>query len=970
MSNDVLYRLWGKTNERERKKEENAPYRWHSAMCHMIDVGHVAETWLINDSFLRRRLLRLSGLEGTVPEQDLVNILVSVTALHDLGKVSPLFQAKSDTGWKTGYGSLGTLQRPPKNGAGFDHGCGTSVALAQSITKRKNERRRDDVKDWKPVINAAAGHHGRIYDSSEWKIDDVQYDFAYYALPGQIAHQAFDDLCRLFDAPEVWPSITPSAPFLILFAGFVSICDWLGSNSEVYRFTDGASTDYHTLEEYRDQLRKEGRGEEQLREIGLLNSPVPREHDYRSLFGFDEPRGLQLLAAEAGFGEFEGPELLVVEAQMGLGKTEIALYATAQAFTHGTATGLYFGLPTQASSNAMFARILEFTRKVGAGETPLSIGLMHGNRRFVEHFREVVDKTWRMRLELERAGDRAINDRVAPPSEAIAPGWLQSSKRSLLSTIGVGTIDQALLGQIQSRHAFVRLYALAGKVVVFDEIHAYDAYTGNLIQGLLGWLSALGAKVILLSATLPRSLREDLATAFGASLPESEREPMQDPYPLLVHWREGAETNVCSLDERTLNDQTTTSVVVTEHAGPIEERTAKGVALLLDAARQGGCIGWIRNTVREAQEAYDMALEACRTDSELRECDVRLLHSRYTRTDRAAIESDLVDLLGKSPSDGRPKRIIVIATQVIEQSVDLDFDEMISDLAPIDLLLQRLGRMWRHSSNNVDRHERVDPVLHVLAPTEEEYRRLRFGPSGYVYEPDILARSLYLLREHSRWPLPESCRTLVSLLYDQDETIWNADFLGVEEASLAEAVRRRQLEADAQEGKSRLISMPSPVTSGSAFSMREAVHDDDGSRLQLATRHILNSGTIVLLELVDDEIRFLGSDTPAWPPPADDDFRARLAFEEDLTKASIGFPWWSSLDPDPEADTRVQQLTAWWQEKRPYDSPLFLLLDDQGTFGHPQIRGAYRRNEELRFGGLVVERVKDVPGREVSGEEL
>src|SRR5690606_6205444 len=161
-----------------------------------------------------------------------------------------------------------------------------------------NERRRSDVIPWKSVVNAAAGHHGRIYDSSEWTMNEVQYDFNHQALPGQVAHQAFDDFCKLFGAPQAWPSIEPTPAFLVLFAGFVSICDWLGSNSEVYHFTDGASADYDGLEAYRDQLRNEGRAERQLREIGLLNVPVARNYDYPSLFGFSEPRGLQALAAK------------------------------------------------------------------------------------------------------------------------------------------------------------------------------------------------------------------------------------------------------------------------------------------------------------------------------------------------------------------------------------------------------------------------------------------------------------------------------------------------------------------------------------------------------------------------------------------------------------------------------------------------------------------------------------------------
>ena len=927
---DALYRLWAKTNEKE---DGYTPDQWqrHPLPLHLLDVGQVAETWLDADPLLLGRFCAL--LPETAP-QDIRCIIVLTAALHDLGKVHPLFQAKSEEGWKAGYATLTKQPRP--NGTGFDHGAATAALLDYFIKRRKLP---DAYKPLRRLIFASASHHGTLYGPEA--VQDVPLlganeEGLALALAGEVEHH--------FGPMPALPT-RPGNDFCMLAAGFISVCDWIGSDSRPFPFAPGVASRVDA-EAYLKAHREANVAAQALQQAGLITRFLDDVPDFASFFGFSDLLPLQRVAGAVPFGAQHGAEIAVIEAPMGGGKTEIAQYLTALALARRTASGLYFALPTQASANALFKRTLSFVQRV-ASSAPVALVLAHGARHFFEAFRELLLRSRYVPMARTTREKQSLQDEPAAPSEVVATAWLSPTRRALLSPVGLGTIDQAMLGALSVRHAFVRLFALGRKVVVFDEIHAYDAYMNKVILHLLRWLRVLGAKVILLSATLPDTLRRELLSAFDVTEPVYEGD--HAPYPQILHGRAGTEAQRFVPPPLPSHHEPKRIRVKVEAAA---DATAAGVARVLALAKGGGCVAWIRNTVREAQEAYRLLSQT--------DIDVVLVHARFIRADRNRIEEDLVARLGKhhDPEHPRPDRLIVVATQVIEQSVDLDFDAMVSDLAPVDLLLQRAGRLHRHDRSTSDRHGHTVPRFVVLTPTANDRHALRFGLSAYVYDPETLARTATLLDDPAcrTWTMPAACRTLVSALYDRGETHWTPDRLGCD-AERLEAVRARARRLTAQmEHAARSGQMPAPDVDMLIMKNPRRDASDDGARVLLTTRYGGHSATVSLFRRMDGRMQPLGQ---AADLPSDDaGFVARLAVEEAFALSSVAFPWYEAL-PEPQPAADLAPWASWWQQHHRYDHRLFAVIDDAGGFVLPEadLHGRYTPTE-----GLVIDRAdRDLP---------
>jgi CRISPR-associated endonuclease/helicase Cas3 len=335
----------------------------------------------------------------------------------------------------------------------------------------------------------------------------------------------------------------------------------------------------------------------------------------------------------------------------------------------------------------------------------------------------------------------------------VAEGWFAANKKhGLLAPYGVGTIDQALLAVLQTKHVFVRLFGLAGKCVILDEVHAYDAYMTTLMERLLRWLAALGCPVVLLSATLPREKRLKLLRAYvGKDLPE----PDDKPYPRV--------TSVAVGDYR--------AEVRHAEADPARARTVQlgwlGEPALAEKLRQsladGGCAVVIRNTVGLAQKTYVELRDALAADGII----VELFHARFPFGRRMAIENAVLKRFGKDGGPAERNKRVLVATQVVEQSLDLDFDVMVSDVAPVDLVLQRAGRLHRHDRG--PRPAGVNaPWLWLIEPEVKEGLP-HFGKSERVYARFVLLRSHLALDLGSRGPgairLPEDLERFIEQVY-------------------------------------------------------------------------------------------------------------------------------------------------------------------------------------------------------------
>jgi len=449
---------------------------------------------------------------------------------------------------------------------------------------------------------------------------------------------------------------------------------------------------------------------------------------FRLLFpGLTAPRPLQLAVDEIPDALLAAPCLAVIEAPTGEGKTEAAWALAHRIAGAMRSDDLYYALPTTATSNQMFKRLQRhLSDNLGL---PTQAKLVHSQAFLVEDD---------LRLESLNGGD----DIGQPALE-----WFGPRKRALLAPFGVGTIDQAELAALNVRYSPLRLVGLAGKVLIIDEVHAYDVYMTTVIERLLEWLVTLGTSVILLSATLPQQRRATLVRAFtGGDCLQSDAAA----YPsLLVASAAGSH---CSSPPAYQPSRT----VNLTYLSLGDQDVAQKARLLLDLTAHGGCACWITNTVRRAQQLY---AELARLAGPSR--DRMLLHSQFPWDQRKDLEAELAGLYG--PDGSRPERGIVVATQVLEQSLDLDFDVMVSDLAPVDLLLQRAGRLHRHGRRRPPAHE--NPMLYINAPRGAE-GALDLSTDAYVYAEYILLETWRVLAGRSRLELPADYRALIESVYD------------------------------------------------------------------------------------------------------------------------------------------------------------------------------------------------------------
>jgi CRISPR-associated endonuclease/helicase Cas3 len=469
--------------------------------------------------------------------------------------------------------------------------------------------------------------------------------------------------------------------------------------------------------------------------------------------------------------EVDEPALIIIEAPTGVGKTEAALYMADTWAVTLHQRGMYVAMPTMATSNQMHNRVSQVLqdRYPGVSLSPL---LIHSQARW-----------------MQEGLPSEINIGDEEEDEAVeAMSWFLPRKRSLLAPFGVGTVDQAFMSVLQTKHFFVRLLGLSHKTLIFDEVHAYDTYMSTLFQRLLGWLRAVGTSVIILSATLPDKTRRELIAAYAGE----DIVPPDVAYPAITWAVEGQTESIpaAAPERRTI------------HLGWLS-RSPEAVAVHLDAAlTEGGCAAVICNTVRRAQEVYQ-ALQASEAWSEE---EITLFHARFPFGWRQKIEADVLSRFGKRATrenGQRPERAVVVATQVIEQSLDLDFDVMISDLAPVDLLIQRAGRLHRHN-----RPDRPQPLAHPhlwITRPDETNGMPDFAADAFVYETYVLLRSYAEMQSRERWILPDDTTASIEAVYGDEEP--DAPQLAAALIEARQAMARHERE-DVDDARQRLIAEP------------------------------------------------------------------------------------------------------------------------------------------------------------------
>lgn len=687
---------------------------WLPLTWHLMDTAEVIKI-LLNE-WLPTAVCDEMGMNRT----ECRKIACFLGLAHDLGKATPVFQKN-------------ILERRPEQKAALESaGYAMPISLDDKKIKHAHAgavllRNAGCSESIAEIIGA---HHGRpeSWDECEESEEELLVYTKQYGQRGSVWSELQDELigwlCEkaeyscLQDVPEV------SERAQMLFSGLLIMADWIASNALYFPLlsVDDLVPDY-------DRQRA-------LTAMEQLALPEPLYMtdywSYASLFqerfGFTEnpvQRQVQELA-----GTLDLPGMIILEAPMGEGKTEAALAAAEIFINRFQLGGLAFFLPSQATSNAMFERILGWLKNQPDAER-ISVQLSHANANLNENFAQLA----RGNVELAEDADEQL----------VAHSFFRGRKTQLLSDVVVGTVDQLLMAALKQKHVMLRHLGIAGKVVVIDECHAYDAYMNVYLDRILQWLGRYGVPVILLSATLPGARREALLKAYIGKKKWSNPDiRASHDYPLLS-WTEKEAAQMKAVDEKKRSHEVAIHFMK-------DEQIPEAVKKVMGA---GGCIGMIFNTVARVQQAAEIIAE------QFPDADILVDHARFLLPDRLEQEAEIIRRVGKNSAPEMRKKVIVIGSQVLEQSLDLDFDLLITDLCPMDLLMQRIGRLHRHSRLRPDSLKRAECV--VLQAGESEAEK---GAQA-VYGEYLLRQTASLLPE--KLSMPEDISRLVQETYDEDE---------------------------------------------------------------------------------------------------------------------------------------------------------------------------------------------------------
>jgi len=545
-------------------------------------------------------------------------------------------------------------------------------------------------------------------------------------------------------------------------AGLISLADWVGSNQVWFPFHApplGMNPNL-VLAEYWQKAKCQAH--DAIVAAGLKQSQSAGKRSFQTLTDKGPPTPMQQWAERVELPP--GPLLVIIEDATGSGKTEAAQMLVHRLMVAGRANGAYWGMPTQATANAMYSRQAKAITRLFPKDTTPSLVLAHGQST--------------LHLKLQSAALRKQPSELASSvgddtltATASCSAFLGDDRRAaLLADVGAGTVDQALLAILPSKFNTVRLMALADKILVLDEVHAYDEYMGIEAGALLRFQAALGGSAVVLSATLPESHRRRLLDAWSAGVEEHRR-----PAPGL--WGETAALPALSHDYPLATVASSAGWAETPVKAAPESRwcvpvrligsPGDAVAAIVSAQGQGAAVAWIRNTVDDCLAAGDL----------LRRAGVKplIFHARFAQGDRQDREREVLGIFGIEKNARDRHGRVVVATQVIEQSLDLDFDLLVTDIAPMDLIIQRAGRLWRHPRRNPKRPPALVCELLVLTPRPvdepaSDWLAGDFRGTAYVYRnPGVLWSTARLLAQERGILCPDEIRGLVEKAYVPDD---------------------------------------------------------------------------------------------------------------------------------------------------------------------------------------------------------
>ena len=899
------------------KSGKSDPTTWLSVSQHLMDAADVAGLLFGHYLSEHHRRLLASVWDGDTSKARAA--LVFLAGVHDVGKISLHFCCQH-TGLAEFVRELGLPvpeKRDVQHREHLPHGFASQFALVDAVAAGGGERERAAL--WGVIVGV---HHGRYPDPAVLGVARKEYEGG----PGCLGreprwHESRQEIIRWmarrsgFSVENCVGTALPELPISVAaaYSSVVVMADWLASNEDYFPLLP--------QEERREPLnpveqrRRVERGWSRAKVLPPVRAPrreetSPRDH-YRHRFGWGpemQPTRAQQRAVE--IVNDGAPDLMIVEAPPGSGKTELAFAVAEGLMRKRGLQGVMIALPTQATTDAMYVRSVAWLKSI-LEDSPQEIGihLAHGKNDLNEGFISLFS---RRQTPVQVYDDESGGGRE---NGLLASRWMALRWRATLSPVVVGTIDQVLLAALKSRHVLMRHLGLMGKVVIIDEVHAADTYMEVYLETALTWLGLYQVPVVLLSATLPSDRRRGLVAAYrrGRTRGELSDDPGLDGdigYPVITTVGEAG---------RTVHREVVSGggVHAPKRIVPLDVVDENSLAdLLWEKTRKGGCAVVIRNTVRAAQETYDVLAQRFGTD------EVTLLHSRFLACDRVELDKRMLCLFGKDGSN-RPGRHIVVATQVIEQSLDVDFDVMITDPAPMDLVLQRIGRLHRHPGRRRPAGLE-EAVCHVIV-TDRSVSPWGYGRgSEVVYGAYPLLRFLGVLADHPDGIVveePGDYAAYTQLAYSTKE---------VGPQSWAEAIGKAREKQDVENNRSidkarhyflNGLRLPKWKADAlvSSFAGNAATGDEglnkDGICAQAAVRDTEDQIPVLIVPL-DPSM----GNIPIIPPWLEDEDGIPVALDvgtwpsagqvRQVRSWSVSLPPWSFRDKDDVLDETIEKIVS------------------------------------------------------------
>lgn len=804
------------------KADRDTEELWLPLWMHLRDTAGIMKKLVI------KWLPKAVWPAAKMDEEQFLSAAVFLAAVHDLGKA-------------TSYFTNIIIKRCPEKydeitGSGFEipsryRGNITTphAHMGQWILQSGNM----EIEVHESIAAVVGAHHGRPANM-DYIMDGLDmtevYPLNFFGTEEEDAKkiwkEAWDDILKDalglagIEMIQQLPVLTLEAQ--ILLSGLLIMADWLASNTAYFPLLP--------LDDYGQEAMYPGRVDDAWRKIdfpeGWHSDINMMDGDiFEERFGF-YPNEVQKCMSDV-VNNCDTPGIFILEAQMGVGKTEAALAGAEILASRKQEGGIFFGLPTQATSNGLFRRLYEWGKQVSE-ETANAICLAHGAAAFNEDYHRLIMDG---RACIDDDGDDAEGLTVHP--------WFQGNKRALLADFVIGTVDQLLMASLKRKHFMLRHIGLAGKVVVIDECHAYDAYMNVYLERSLEWMAAYGVPVILLSATLPAKRRRELTKCYveaysryclGKRRPEITYVKLDwennTNYPLLT-WTDGETVNQEKI-QQTQSDKTV-KIRGTESLSDM-------IRLLDERLQEGGCACIIVNTVKYAQAVYS---ECKKT---LKNVEMILYHAQFTMPDRSEKEKDLLKRMGKSSGNDDRNRLILIGTQVLEQSLDYDADIMVTQLCPMDLLLQRIGRLHRHLRIRPGRLR--EPECIILQDNGEIYD----SGSKAVYGDYLLMRTHKVLSEEIN--IPGDIPGLVQKVYDPENS------LGLEGNLYENALEQYEKTLKKKKGQAKGYLLPAP-SQEELIGILENPEESAEKLAEASVRGTVSSIEVLLLKKgVDGEILF------------------------------------------------------------------------------------------------------------------